>query len=116
MLGIKSDETALSNLNREQFDLCFNELVKDNSLFISGKGGIVLSGRMHISKWLIHNKEAPTESVLAVYYGAKPCISTLLTFSDIDEFNYIRGIFEELGICKLKEKHLKFKKKKREQK
>jgi len=113
LLDITPNEIALSNLSREQFDLCLNELLNNNDLFISGKSGIVLNASMQISKWLINYKEVSTESTLSVSYGAKPWISTFFTFSSMDEFDYIKGVLEELGICRLNEKYLKEKKQKK---
>lgn len=107
LLSTISGEADLSSLNAEQFDLCLRALQNDNSLFISGKSGITLTSTIKISKWLIDNTEVPTESSLSVSYGAKPWLTTFFTFSDIDEFNYIKHVFNELGICRLNEKHLK---------
>lgn len=102
-----SDVVDLSNLTEEHFKLCLKELQSNSSHFISGKSGIILKYGMKISKWLIDNKEVPTESIFIVSYGAKPWVTTFFTFSEIDHFHFVKKSLDELGICKLNQKHLK---------
>jgi hypothetical protein len=111
ILGIESNLNALTNLGREQFDLCLNELIRNDSLYISGKSGAVLLCGVEISKWRIKGEESPTQSHMQIYYGAKPRIATFLSFRDLEEFKFIDQVLGELGICHLNEKHLKIKKK-----
>jgi hypothetical protein len=107
ILGIEPSPISLSNLGREQFDWCLNEMIRNDSLYISGQSGAVLSCGVTISKWRIKGEEFPTESQIHIYYGAKPRLATFLTFRDLEEFRFIDQVLGELGICRLNEKHLK---------
>jgi hypothetical protein len=98
-------------LGREQFDLCLNELIRNDSLYVSGRSGAMLLCGVEISKWRIKGEESPTKSHVGIYYGAKPRISTFLGFRDIEEFRFIDQVLQELGLCRLDEKYLKIKKK-----
>jgi hypothetical protein len=111
ILDVESSPHSLVNLGKEQFDLCLNELIRNDSLYISGSSGAVLMSGVEISKWRIKGEESPTKSHMNIFYGAKPRISTFLAFRDLEEFNFINQVLEELGICRLNEKHLKTKKK-----
>lgn len=107
LLGVESSPHSLASLDKEQFDLCLNELIRNDSLYVSGKSGAVLMSGVEISKWRIKSQESPTESRISIYYGAKPRISTFLFFRDLEEFKFIDQVLGELGICRLNEKHLK---------
>lgn len=111
ILGIEPSHISLANLGREQFDLCLNELIRNDSLYVSGRSGAMLLCGVEISKWRIKGEESPTKSHVGIYYGAKPRISTFLGVRDIEEFRFIDQVLGELGLCRLNEKYLKIKKK-----
>jgi hypothetical protein len=111
ILGVESSPHSLTNLGKEQFDLCLNELISNDSLYISGSSGAVLMNSIEISKWRIKGEESSTKSLMNIFYGAKPRISTFLAFRNLEEFNFVNQDLEKLGICRLNEKHLKIKKK-----
>ena len=60
-----------------------------------------------IEAWRIDGREVTTKSLLTMHYGALPCLSTFLEFGSVEEFERVRAVFADLGICKLNPKHLK---------
>jgi len=107
LLGLEDDPRWLSNLDSRQVELCLEELIRDDSLFVPGGDGAVVLAGVRISSWRMGDREVPTDSHIHVYYGACSRISTALTFNDLDEFSFVRQVLEEVVLCRLNEKHLK---------
>jgi hypothetical protein len=68
---------------------------------------LLLLESYEISKWRIEGQDVATHSGMTLYYGQLPCISTFLRFGSRDEFNFIKTVLSDLGLCKLNEKHLR---------
>ena len=60
-----------------------------------------------IEAWKIDGRPVATKSMLTMHYGALPCLSTFLEFGSVEEFERIREVFAEVGLCTLNPKHLK---------
>jgi hypothetical protein len=82
-----------AGLTQEQFDLCLNEIVREEALASGRTSSFILLQAFEISKWRIH--------------GQLPCISTFLQFETVEQFQEIKRVPKNLHFCKLNEKHLK---------
>ena len=40
-------------------------------------------------------------------YGRLPCISTFFQFETVEQFQSVKRVLEDIGLCKLNEAHLK---------
>jgi hypothetical protein len=107
LLNISKSQPEFSNLSRKQFEICLNELIKNPSLYVSGKSGATVTACYHIKAWKIDNKIVPTDSLLIIYFGARPIITPMFHFEEMAVFEYLKQIFEKLKICKLDPKHIK---------
>lgn len=106
LLKIK-DTKLFYHLTEEQLNLCFNELLKNPPLFISGKTGVTVSSFFLIKTWNINGKDVPTKSHMHIYYGAQPLVSPGFSFDSMTEFDYFNQIFQDLKICELNPKYIK---------
>jgi len=102
VLNVNQAQPAFSNLSKEQFDICLNELIK-----MPNRTGAVVEASYTIKAWKIAGERVSTYSTLIIHYGANSLITTMFQFNDISEFEYLKQVFQELGICKLNPKHLK---------
>ncbi len=93
------------DLTQEQFEFCWQEIIAEQTGGNMGKES--LAQVFIISAWRIHGKTTPTSSRITMFYGGSPCISMQLQFDRMEDFEYIKRTLEELGLCKLNEKHLK---------
>ena len=107
LLKIDRAQPRFSNLSKKQFDKCLNELIKNPDLFVSGKSGATVTASYEIKAWKIKNNIVPTNSMLHIYFGAKPIITPMFHFKEMVEFEYLKQVFEELKIYKLNPKHIK---------
>ncbi len=60
-----------------------------------------------VSKWRFGNKVVPTKSFFLLCYTKPLRLTVSLTFGSIEQFYHIKGMLEELSLCKLNEKHLR---------
>jgi hypothetical protein len=111
LLGVSDSEYTLSNLSEAQFEVCFQELLSDSSLFESGKYGVSLIAYYDISSWRVGDKTVETDSSLGVHYGARPWLSTTFGFDSMEVFYHLRETLESAGLCRLNPKHIKGRKK-----
>ena len=103
LLGATAREGAFNSLTPQQCDVALNEIIQNSSLI----PGVMLLQGYDISKWLIEDQAVVTQSQILLYYGMKPCISTLLQFQTTDQFEFIKRVLSDLHFCELNEKHLK---------
>ena len=80
-----------------------HELIRNPALL----PGAMFLQTIDISKWRIEGQPVPTQSLIMLYYGMKPCLSTFLQFETVDEFEFVKRVLADLQFCKLNEKHLK---------
>jgi hypothetical protein len=83
--------------------LALTELIQNPTLI----PGSMLLQMVQISKWLVEGQPVATQSMITLYYGMKPCISTFLEFDTTGQFEFIKQVLSDLDFCKLNEKHLK---------
>jgi hypothetical protein len=94
-------------LTHEQSDRCIDELIKDEASDPAAAAQIAIAQLFEITRWRIDGEEAATSSRVTIHYGRLPCISTHFQFETVEQFHSVRRVLEEIGLCKLKEKHLK---------
>jgi hypothetical protein len=107
MLGVEKTSPAFLNLDPQQVELCVDELIRDDSLFVPGGSGAVVMGGVRIAQWKFGDRLSATDSLFNLYYGANARIATFLSFNDQEEFSLVRQALDDAGICRLNEKHLK---------
>ena len=103
LLGTTAREGAFYSLTSQQFEVALNEIIQNSALI----PGVMLVQSLNISKWLIEGQPVATQSMLMLFYGMKPCISTFLEFETSGQFEFIKQVLSDLDFCKLSEKHLK---------
>ena len=94
-------------LTLEQSNSCLDELIKDEASAPGAANNFALAQLFEITKWRVDGQEAPTSSSVTIHYGQLPCISTFFQFETVEQFHSIRRLLEDIGLCKLNEKHLK---------
>lgn len=103
LLGTGARDGAFYSLTPQQCELALNEIIQNSTLI----PGVMLLQGVDVSKWLIDDQPVATQSRIVLYYGMKPCISTILQFQTIDQFEFVQQVLSDLQFCKLNEKHLK---------
>src|SRR5262245_25807926 len=98
---------SFPRLTLEQSDKCIDELIKDEASAPGAAGRFALAQLFQITKWRIAGQEVPTTSSVSIHYGQLPCISTFFQFETVEQFHSVRRVLEDIGLCKLNEKHLK---------
>ena len=94
-------------LTLEQSNNCLDELIKDEASAPGSASHFALAQLFEITKWRVDGQEVPTSSSVTIHYGQLPCISTFFQFETVEQFHSIRRLLEDIGLCKLNEKHLK---------
>jgi hypothetical protein len=108
LVGMPSQNGCfLAPLTHEQSDRCIDELIKDEASAPGAASHFALAQLFEITKWRIEGQEAPTTSRVSIHYGQLPCISTFFQFETVEQFHSVRRVLEDIGLCKLNEKHLK---------
>jgi hypothetical protein len=107
LAGAKALNGYLGDLACDQTEKCIDEFIKDEASASFAPDHFVLAQHFEITKWLVQGQEAATRSTLFIYYGLFPCLSTLLQFETVQQFQAIKQVLEDLRLCKLNEKHLK---------
>jgi hypothetical protein len=108
LLGMPvQDGCSFAPLTHEQSDRCLDELIKDEAATPAAAVHFALAQLFEITKWRIDGQEVPTSSRVIIHYGQLPCISTHLDFETVEQFHSVRRVLEDIGLCKLNEKHLK---------
>ncbi|MGH8320713.1 MAG: hypothetical protein ACRESI_02035 [Gammaproteobacteria bacterium] len=103
LFGTDAREGAFHSLTPQQCEVALNEIIRNSALI----PGVTLLQSVEVSKWLIDGQPAPTQSLINLYYGMKPCISTFLQFQTLDQFEFVKRVLSDLQLCKLNEKYLK---------
>ena len=98
---------SFARLTLEQSDRCLDELIKDEASAPGAAGHFALAQLFEITKWRVDGQEVPTSSSVTIHYGQLPCISTFFQFETVEQFHTVRRVLEDIGLCKLNEKHLK---------
>lgn len=91
-------------LTEVQCQKCKDHIIKTATPETLGK--LLLLESYAISKWRVNGHDVATNSRMVLYYGQLPCISTFLRFNTREEFQLIKTVLSDLGLCKLNEKHL----------
>jgi hypothetical protein len=108
LVGIPTqDGCSFARMTLEQSDRCIDELIKDEASAPGAASRFALTQMFAITKWRIDGQEVPTTSSVIINYGQLPCISTFFQFETVEQFYSVRRVLEEIGLCKLNEKHLK---------
>jgi hypothetical protein len=103
LLRTTAREGAFYSLTPQQSELALAELIQNPTLI----PGSMLLQMVQISGWLVEGQPVATRSMITLYYGMKPCISTFLEFETTSQFEFIKQVLSDLDFCKLNEKHLK---------
>lgn len=107
LVGLISRNGRFDSLTHQQSELCLDQLVRDQAAGAGEADRVRLAQAFELSKWRIDGREVPTRSLLSMHYGELPCISTFFQFETVDEFQGIKRVLDEIGLCKLNEQHLK---------
>lgn len=107
LLGKPALTRSFQSLTFQQCDQCLNELFGDTASPPAVLSQTLLLQGVIVTKWLIGEQEVSTNSHITFCYGQRSVISTFLQFDTVDQFHHIRRVLEDLGLCKLNEKHLK---------
>ena len=94
-------------LDHEQCAKCIDELIKDEAFAPGAASSFLLTHSIVIAKWRIDGEEVPTSSRVVMNYGRLPCISTFFQFETVEQFQSVKRVLEDIGLCKLNEAHLK---------
>jgi hypothetical protein len=103
LLGITAQHGGFWSLTQQQSEAALNEIIRNRA----GIRRIIFSPSINLSKWLIDGQAVDTQSMISLFYGMKPCISTFLKFETTSQFEFVKQVLSELDFCKLNEKHLK---------
>jgi hypothetical protein len=95
-------------LTLDQSNTCLQEIIRLESTSPADAAIILLDQYFEILQWDIDGQTVNTQSTVTMHYGALPCLTTILWFETEEEFNYIRQLMDDLGLCKLNKQHLKF--------
>lgn len=109
VVGIPARAGCFDSLNEDQCEKCINEIVQDESSLPGGFNPFMLVQTYEISKWRIDGQDVPTSSRVVMNYGPRIFISTFFQFDTKEQFEHIKRVLADIGICKLDEKHLKAK-------
>jgi hypothetical protein len=107
ILNTPTAEFMHARLNLDQSNTCLQEIIRLESISSADARVILLNQHFEISQWVIGGKFVDTRSTVTMHYGALPCLGTRLWFDTEDEFDYIRQILGDIGLCKLNRQHLK---------
>jgi hypothetical protein len=107
ILNVPLREFMHERLSLEQSSACLEELVRAEAATPADARAVMLAQHFEISKWNMDGEPVNTRSTLTMRYGGLPCLTTRLWFETEEEFNYIRDVMGELGLCKLNKQHLK---------
>jgi len=94
-------------LHEEQTRLCLDEIIQHEAAHPNGPRPYLLLQSFTVTQWRIDGQNFATDSMFNMNYGLLPCLSTFLRFDSPAQFESIKRVLEDLGICKLNEKHLK---------
>ena len=107
LIGMPAQNGCFYRLTLEQSNRCLDELIKDEASAPGAASHFALAQLFEITKWRVDGQEVPTSSSVTIQYGQLPCISTFFQFETVDQFHSVRRVLEDIGLCKLNEKHLK---------
>jgi len=107
LIGMPAQNGCFYRLTLEQSNRCLDELIKDEASAPGAASHFALAQLFEITKWRVDEQEVPTSSSVTIHYGQLPCISTFFQFETVDQFHSVRRVLEDIGLCKLNEKHLK---------
>jgi hypothetical protein len=102
-----SAPNKLFNMNAVQCDACIDEIIQLEASDLSSAKSLNLAQLLEITEWRIDAQRVPTRSLVTMHYGRIPCLSTLLQFDSIDQFQHIAKAFAAANLCTLNDKHLK---------
>ena len=107
LLGVPPKQFMHENLRFDQFEACLNEVIRLEAASPTDASTIHLSQYFKITEWTIGGRPVQTQSTLTMHYGARPFLSTRLWFQTVEQFQYIRDVMTDVGLCKLSAQHLK---------
>jgi hypothetical protein len=107
ILRLETKDFMHEKLSLDQSNACLQEIIRLESTSSAGAGVILLNQSFEITQWAIDGEPVNTRSKLTMSYGALPCLSTRLWFETVEQFQYIRHVMSDLGLCKLNDQHLK---------
>jgi hypothetical protein len=107
LIGNSSRDGCFDELTEQQSNQCLDEIINSEAVVSGEMSPFMLNQHYEISKWRIDGQDVPTSSRVMIYYGRLPCLSTLFQFETVEQFRHVKRILEDLGLCKLNEKHLK---------
>lgn len=107
LIGAAANSGQFATLNKEQSELCLNEIIRTEALGLGTMTYLTLLQRFKITKWRIGEKDVATRSTIGMHYGLLPCLTTQLQFETIEQFENIKQALESVCLCKLNIKHLR---------
>ena len=105
LVGMRSRD-GFFKLTHEQSGKCIDELIKDEASTPRAASSFLLTQSITITKWRIDAQDVPTSSSVVMNYGQLPCISTFFQFETVEQFQSVKRVLEDIGLCRLNEKHL----------
>jgi hypothetical protein len=103
LLGTGPRQGSFYSLTAQQCEMALSDIIQNSAMI----PGVMLLQGVKVSRWLIDHQPVPTQSEFYLYYGMRPCVSTLLQFETVEQFEFIKRVLSDLNFCKLNEKHLK---------
>lgn len=94
-------------LSEEELDRALAFLVRSEDRLLDLTYDFSIWRSVEIDAWKIGELHSKTRSEIKWVYGTSPRVCTSLWFQSRDEFYHVQVAFQELGICRLSEKHLK---------
>ena len=107
LVGDVSWDGTYKALTEEQSEKCLDEMISDEAANARATRDYLLLQSFTIGSWRIDGESIPTESMVNMNYGQLPCITTFFEFETVEHFHSVRKTLEDIGLCKLNEKHLK---------
>ena len=107
LVGDVSWDGNYKALTEEQSDECLDEMIKDEAANARAARDYMLLQSFAIGAWRIDGESIPTASMVNMNYGQLPCITTFFQFETVEQFLSVKKTLEDIGLCKLNEKHLK---------
>jgi hypothetical protein len=105
--GISAEHGRIANLTYEQSESCLAILLEDEEAFRAKDVHLSLWQTFAITKWKYSDSAAATNSILGVQYDIWPHLATTLEFGSVEQFEHVKSLLNNIGLCTLNEKHLK---------
>jgi hypothetical protein len=107
LLGVPPKQFMHKNLRFDESEACLNEVIRLEAASPKDACTIDLNQHFKITEWTIGGQPVQTQSTVTMHYGVRPFLSTRLWFQTVEQFQYIRDVMTDVGLCKFSAQHLK---------